>query len=520
MSYIDGMASGLDTSSIIRQLMQVEAIPQTLLKSKVNTVQTGLDAFASIRTRMAAARTAADAIGQPANWQALTSTSSHPDKVGVAATSGSLASSTTFTVSSLAAAQQQSSEDRFTGLDATLDGRTMSITKGTHTFESTAGTLRELVAEINADSDLGVRASTLQVSPGEYRLVLTSTESGEANGFDVASSGWTPFQTTVAASDAVLDIGGITVTRPTNTISDLIDGATLTLKAVTTEPVTVGVTRDVQGITDKVKAMVTAVNSVLSEIKTRTAFDAESGKRSSLTGDSTVRSLAQRLTGALTGAVGNNPLGSVGLAGIEIKRDGSVAFDEAKFKAAYENDPVAVEGLFLGGATSTGPVTFERAGWRAQPGTYDIDVVDNGDGTFAATIGGHSADVSVRADGSLRLTVAATNERLGGMTVVVAAGETGAVGAITYEPGAAKRVSTMTNRSLDTVSGQLTSAENSRKAQIRDLNRQIESWEIRLEKRELGLRRQYTGLETMLGQLGSQAQWLSGQLAGLQANRL
>jgi flagellar capping protein FliD len=39
-----------------------------------------------------------------------------------------------------------------------------------------------------------------------------------------------------------------------------------------------------------------------------------------------------------------------------------------------------------------------------------------------------------------------------------------------------------------------------------------------LDKRELRLRQQYTALESLMGQLGNQATWLSGQIAGLQAN--
>lgn len=522
MSYIDGLASGLDTTSIIQQLMQVEALPQTMLKNRASTMQSGLDAFASIRTKMAAARTAADALGLPSDWQALTATSSNPDAVAVSASSGGgTGDSLSFIVDQLAAAMQSSSADTFAGLDAELDGRSLSITHGDHSFDSTATTLRDLVAEINADTELGVRASTLQVSPGQYRLILSAEETGADNQFDVTATGWTtPFATTVEARDAELRVGGIVVTRPTNTISDLVDGVTVTLTATTTEPVTVGVSRDVEGITAKVKALVDSVNGALTEIKNRTTFDPETGRRSSLTGDSTARALAQHLTAALTGAVPGSSLGSVGLAGIEIARNGSVTFDAAAFTAAFENDPAAVEALFVGGGTTTGSVTFERAGWRAQPGSYAIEVTDNGDGTFSATIDGEAANVSVRSDGSLRLAMAATHARLGGLTVTVAEGQVGAVGTIDYRPGAAKRVSTMTNRALDPVGGQLTSAEESRKAQIRDINRQVDAWEIRLEKRELTLRRQYTGLETMLGQLGSQAQWLSGQLAGLQANNL
>ncbi|QGG94637.1 flagellar filament capping protein FliD [Actinomarinicola tropica] len=528
MSYIDGIASGLNTTDIINQLMQVEAIPQTLLKNKATTVKAGLDAYAAIRTKFSSVRTAADALHSSSSWRGLAATSSNPDAVGVTARSGAAGGAATFSVVNLAQAMQRSSTDAFASTDAALDGRSLSITSGDHTFSSTATTLDELVAEINADGELGVTASTVQVRPGEHQLVLTAATSGVANGFTVADSGWTSgFAVTRTAEDAVLDYGGITVTRPTNTIDDLVGGVTLTLKAETTGPVTVNVARDADGITKKVKALVEAVNGALAEMKIRTAYDAETNQRSSLTGDATVRQLTGLLTGALADPVAASSLGSVGLAGVELTRDGKVTFDEAEFKAAYAADPAAVERLFVAGGTSTSAdLAWTYAGWRAQPGTYAVEVTRTGADTYTATIDGETAAVTVNDDGSLKIAADSVHSRLGGLTVSLSTDATAAlvegvpsgVGSITYDPGAARRLSTVANRALDAVDGLLTSAEDARKARIDDINRQVEAWELRLEKRELGLRRQYTALETMMGQLANQGQWLAGQLGSLQAN--
>jgi flagellar hook-associated protein 2 len=525
MSYIDGLASGLNTTEIIKAMMDVEAIPKVLMERRVATVQAGLDAFASIRTKTSALRTAADAVGSSAAWRALTATSSDTSAVSVSAGTGAAGGSLSFSVVSLARAMTQTNADTFAGADADLDGRTLSITKGDHTFTSTATTLDALVAEINADASLGVRGSTIQVQPGQYQLVLRATETGSDNEFSVGGTGWTdPFAVTTAATNAVLDVGGITVTRSSNTITDLVDHTTITLKAETTSPVTVNVERDVNGIATKVKALVDALNGALGEIKLRTGYDAERNQRSSLTGDATARSLAQSLTSAMIGVVGDNPLGSVGLVGIELKRDGTFAFDEATFKTAFAADPVAVQGLFTPNSTTTAGITFESAGWRAQAGTHAVElrIVD---GVWSARIGGEDATVTVNEDGSLRLAVVGTNERLGGMTLKIsegtaasAADEWAAVGEIAYAPGAARRLTTASNRALDAVNGTLTTAEQTRSNRIKDLNRQIDAFDIRLEKRELRLRQQYTALESLMGQLGNQATWLSGQIAGLQAN--
>jgi flagellar hook-associated protein 2 len=523
VSYIDGLASGLNTTEIIKAMMAVEAIPKTLLENRVANVKAGLDAFASIRTKVATTRTAADAIAAPTAWQALSATSSNTEAVTVVAGTGTPGGSLTFSVTSLATAMVRSSGDTFGALDADLSGRTLSIDGAA--FESTATTLSGLVDEINAADDLGVTASTLQVAPDQFRLVLTATKTGSDSAFTATGTGWTDaFGVITAAQDATLDVGGITVTRPSNTISDLLPGATITLKAESASPVTVSVARDVAGITTKVKALVESVNAAISEVKTRTAYNAETNQRSSLTGDSTARTLVQNLTAALSNAVAGNDLGAVGLVGIELKRDGAFTFDEVKFTDAYAADPTSVERLFVPGGDATSGITFVNAGWRAQPGTHDIELSNDG-GEWSARIGGEDAVVTVNDDGSLRLAVSVVNQSMGGMTVTVdsdTAATAGVafstVGSVDYTPGAARRVGTMTNQALDAVTGTLTSAEEIRNRRITDINRQIAAWEIRLDKREVRLRQQYTALESLMGQLGNQATWLSGQIAGLNAN--
>jgi flagellar hook-associated protein 2 len=489
-------------------------------------VKAGLDAFASIRSRTSAVRSAATELASPNSWRALAATTSNPTAVAVSAGTGAGGGSLTFTVEALAAAMQRSSADTFSGLDAALGDRTISITIDgqTHDFDS-AGTLGELVDQIN-EAGIGVKASTLQVTSGEHRLILTSTATGLDNAFTVDESPeWgSPFAVTRAAADAQLDVGGITVTRSSNTIDDLLAGATITLKETTTQPVTVGVARDVEGISNKVKALVDAMNGALNEIKLRTDYDAETNRRSSLTGDATARTLAQSLTRALSNGVSQSNLGSVGLAGVSMTREGRFEFDAVAFASAYESDPAAVERLFVAGAETSEHITFSSAGWRATPGQHDIEL-RNIDGVWSGRIGGQDATVTVNDDGSLRLNVASTNESMGGMTIQVASdalagvgAEYAVVGTIDYEPGAARRLTTATNRALDAVDGSLTTAEQTRENTVKDINRQIEAWEIRLDKRELRLRQQYTALESMLGQLQNQGQWLSGQISQLTAN--
>src|SRR3954468_6287125 len=75
-SSVDGLVSGLSTSSMITSLMQVEAAPQTRLKSKVSTAQTAVASYQAVNSRLTALKTAADNLGQLSTWRAVKPTSS------------------------------------------------------------------------------------------------------------------------------------------------------------------------------------------------------------------------------------------------------------------------------------------------------------------------------------------------------------------------------------------------------------------------------------------------------------
>src|SRR5438270_5317547 len=83
-SQITGLASGLDTSSIISSLMQVESQPQTALKNKVTTEQSIITAYQAVNTKMQALQTAATTLTQTTTWQAATATSSSTSLVATA----------------------------------------------------------------------------------------------------------------------------------------------------------------------------------------------------------------------------------------------------------------------------------------------------------------------------------------------------------------------------------------------------------------------------------------------------
>src|SRR4051794_788095 len=112
MSTVDGLVSGLSTSTIISQLMQIEAQPQAKLKSQVSAESSRISAFQAVNSKLTALQTAA----RPFTSTALPPTTppgrpvkppSSPPPAPATATTGAPPGTATFTVSKLAKAEVQ-----------------------------------------------------------------------------------------------------------------------------------------------------------------------------------------------------------------------------------------------------------------------------------------------------------------------------------------------------------------------------------------------------------------------------
>ena len=103
---ISGLVSGLDTATIINQLMQLEAAPQTRLKTRVSTEQGQLTALQSLNTKTAALATKAAALAGTTPWSAAAATSSNSSIAVTAASSGVSPTRVQVTVTSVARTHQ------------------------------------------------------------------------------------------------------------------------------------------------------------------------------------------------------------------------------------------------------------------------------------------------------------------------------------------------------------------------------------------------------------------------------
>lgn len=369
---IGGLASGLDTASIISQLMQLEATQQTQLKSRVSQRTSAKTSMQAINAKLASLTTAAQDLAKARNWSPLTASSSY-DKVTVTTGLGAVPTQLDLTVGSLAQSHRLTSTSTAALTDVVVSGgTTVTLDKldgsGTVTIDSGDGTLGGLVNAINAAAQ-GIRASTIRLDDGTHRLMVESVTTGADGDFTLTSGDGSPLlggSTVRAGQDASITVGTDTIHSATNTFTDLLPGVSVTLAngAVAGTAVTIGTSTDAAAMSSKVKAVVDSLNAVLADIDAATKGSAGGAKAGPLAGDSTLRGVRDSLLSTVYSTAG----GTLADVGVQLDRYGKVTFNEDTFKAAYAADPAAVAAKFTSGATPGYMARIEAAGNAASNG--------------------------------------------------------------------------------------------------------------------------------------------------------
>jgi len=210
-----------------------------------------------------------------------------------------------------------------------------------------------------------------------------------------------------AAQDAVVQIDNSTVTKISNSITDAIQGVTLSLtRADTANPVTLSVSTDTSGLAEKIKNFTNAYNDVNAFLAEQFTFDPKVKKAGVLLADSTVRTLQVLLRNTVSGTVPGLAAGKTNLSQIGITSDsktGALKVNDGALSAAISADPDGVKRLFLGVGTPTNSaINFNSLTAKTSAGAYGIAI------TVApqkATLGGAS-DVAFQDLSSTGLTSA------------------------------------------------------------------------------------------------------------------
>lgn len=356
---VGGLSSGLDTESIVSQLVEIERLPITRAQTRQAELQAVDTAWSGLVTGLSAVRTALDELDTVNDYDVHTAVSGSDDAAITVTRTGTPApGGFSFTVSQLAQSYQgMLSGSGLTSGDDAVGSGTIGIRHaddaGFTSIATDGLTLDGLVTAINKHQDVDVNASVQQASDGTVRLVLNSRRSGEDGALEFDLSGAPATLDTAtqlfAGQDALLTMGDgsggtLEVTSASNTLTDLVKGVSIELRQTTAAPVSVSVTRDPEITVEKVQSLVDAANEVIGQVRTATDYDPETDTAGVLQGDPTASDLRFSLVSALTGGVPDaaDPYSSAAAIGITVNRDGTLKLNTDTLTGALADDPDAV----------------------------------------------------------------------------------------------------------------------------------------------------------------------------------
>lgn len=512
---LSGIASGLDTNTIISQLMQLEKAPYNKLQTRKTTYNSQLSVFRSINTKLSALRSAAEELKQLSAFNQYSASVSDDKVLKVTATDKAAAADYEIEVKQLAKQHSiRSIEINANDLKKTVEdflseklglvpkdegdpdyeqyiqdlekaktikiqvnGKSVEVKFDGDTVEKA---LNNLMQQINA-KDAGLSASLVETNPGKKTLLLTARKSGLDHTIEFwnpTESGQTPpkdqhvyladggsgllkaiglvkedysVNTLVDASNAEVVINNLTITSNSNELKDVVSGLNITLLKEGDSTVTVA--RDADKVAAKVEAFVKAYNEVVNTIRTQTASGG------ALQGDFTLRSLQDQLSKWASGRVGPGGKNS-GLTYKFLSQIG-IEIDKGVTK----------------GSEMTGTITFDKDKFKQA-------LEENPEAVYQL----FAHDESQNENSDLE------------------------------SAGIAQRFSELLKVWTRSATGIIAARIDGYNEQIKFITKQMENMEFRLSLREEQLKKQFGAMEVALSSMQSQMAWLNSQIAAMSFN--
>lgn len=362
-----GVFSGIDSGKIIEQLVAVERKPIEVLKSKKSDYNSKISKWGNISNLINNLRNSLTNL-KSINLVPYKAQSSNPNVISATASSNALEGVYSIKVIKMAEAQSVYSTSFSSPNDAIADLSTNSVQKisiklGSSqekiiTIDASNNNLMGLRDAINT-SGLKVRANIINDGNG-YRLVLNSIDTGannkivikvdedndgnfEASADEVDNHGLSRFAFNAIydndgnvvggisnlsqakrATDAILEIDGMTISRTKNEINDLIDDVTIKIQNISNEVVKLTIDRDYSTAVKNLSSFVSNYNNLMNSLK-----------ETSLKDDAISKQLSYSIRNILTNSYDNKTLTNYGL---NHDKTGVLSLDSTKFESAIKNN--------------------------------------------------------------------------------------------------------------------------------------------------------------------------------------
>lgn len=550
---ISGGSSQLDTEALITSLMEAKRLPAVRLESTIENNVAKIDALGELSSILERFRDAANFLRNPPgvanaasnvfNYSSAVvsaNTGSGSNYLSVTVEAGTTPSSYNMTVDQLATRQTRVTNTfAAEGMSAQVVGGGGPFNAGTMqlgpdgvevTLED-GDTLGDVLAKINAvKGESGVEASAIKVSEGNYRITFKATQTGTDQNFDfnAANPGLLNigFFSETDAVDAMVTIDGTQVTRQSNSISDLVDGATFNLTQVTPSgtQLTVGIQEDTSLAKSAILNFVDAYNEfrVFAAKQTETNDEGARLEGAVLGANSSLRALTNAIGSEISAVVSGlgdlNSLAALGIKLTDFPGDSETPFtrnilqvDETKLDAVLASDFDAVRKVFEYDYVADNPnfMVFSRSNsFGANEITFNIDRTN---GVYEAVVNGQTIvlEASPLSSGGVSLTAPAGSP-IAGLNVLYTSDDDATV-TMTQTQGVGDRLFNALNDALSEEGGIVAQEMRSLNERNTRLQQDIDRIDTMIESYRESLIEKFSALEAAIAAVNSILQLLEAQ---------
>ncbi|MEA4889108.1 MAG: flagellar filament capping protein FliD [Clostridiaceae bacterium] len=423
MIRLSGMASNLDTDSIIKNLMKIEQMKVDKVVRQKIKLEWNQTAHKAVNTQLTDFRSKYMSVLSSSNlysstaFKALRIDQNSTDAVTVTAGAGADTGSHTInSITQLAAAATTSSENiassaisKYSTLETLSASLNVPLTFGGDQSDTVSFKINDVAFSFNKTDTLDQVINKVNFSEAKVWMSYSSLSNGlkiesrttgasssvkientlgNAFGADTASSAFgIAAGTTANGKNAILKIDGYAVEKSEN--SFIIDGLTYKLKQKTDVPVTFSVEQDVDTVVSKVKQFVTdyntlveSLNSTLSEKVDSDYYPLTDTEKEEMSEDeitlweNKAKAGIMRNDSQLTGLMDDmrsmiydkvegigKSLSDIGLTTGSWYEKGKLVLDETKFKDALSNNPDEVSALFTQSASAGSTNVYGERGF-------------------------------------------------------------------------------------------------------------------------------------------------------------
>ena len=562
-----GAGSGVDVKSLATNLVEAERAPRkAVLDKKIKASEGGISGYAAIKFVLGDLNTAFSAMKNQSAFNVMTTRNSQPSAFAVSTTATTAAGNHSVTVSQLAKPQRSTSPGFISSSVALTNNQPITLSLSVHgaspaqtiTVPASANTPQGIVSTINT-AGKGITAQLINTGdPTNPIKIMFTGQTGASNDFsldglddffsdlDEADRGLSIVQT---AQNASLIVDGVSITSASNKVEDAISGTTLNLYSVTAvgEPASIDFLRDTSGIKPKIEALVKAYNDASSMLGV--VSDAKSSVETygaTLVGNSLVGSVRTQMRSLITSTVNvpSSQINAITIPASQINLNLSVTLgsssgtptkivpaESSGVFASIESMITAINAV----TSSTKVVASQDAGGNLvlsnATGTEGSDISISGPAPNLLGIsGGNYKSRSPNALRDIGLSISAQGVLELDATKLDAVLQTNFEGLVSLLTGNQENLSTFSqalggvaNSAVKKLTAMLDSS-SSLSAQSTNLTRKISGYKLELEKLEtrmsallLRYNRQFSAMESLVGQSKSTREGLTSTFAGMMA---